>query len=68
MFSKYKISKGLHVLSGVCCVFDQRSLIFKNTFTTIRLEIHMIFKICELILEQEKILEQKKSSTLLDHP
>ena len=32
LFSKYKTIKRLHVMSEVCWVFDQKSLIYENTF------------------------------------
>ena len=59
LFAKYKIFTGLHLLNIVCWVFDKMNLIFNkwhlfDFITMIRLWMHMIFEIGDLISEQER--------------
>jgi len=69
VISVFKIQDSQKItLNSVCWVFDQRSLISKNTFknwhlfdfiSTIRLEYDMIIEIWDLILEQERLSNKK---------
>ena len=59
LFAKFKIFTGLHLLNIVCWVFDQMNLIFNkwhlfDFIAMIRLWMHMIFEIGDLISEQER--------------
>ena len=69
VISVFKIQDSQKItLNSVCWVFDQRSLISKNTFknwhlfdfiSTIKLEYDMIVEIWDLILEQERLSNKK---------
>ena len=67
-FSKYKTIKGLHMLNCVCWVFDKKKLDFLKYFKKLTsLWFHfnnytwtnMIFEMCNLILEQERLSNNK---------
>jgi len=67
-FSKYKTIKGLHMLNCVCWVFDKKKLDFLKYFQKLTsLWFHfnnytwtnMIFEMCNLISEQERLSNKK---------
>ena len=65
LFAKYKIFTGLYLLNIVCWVFDQMNLIFNkwhlyDFIAMIRLWMHMIFEIGDLIPKQEWCTNKRK--------
>ena len=72
LFAKYEIFTGLHLLNIVCWVFDQMNLIFNkwhlyDFIAMIRLWMHMIFEIGDLISEQERFTNREPWSDLQNH-